>query len=205
MDKTAFRAIIRMAELDDCRAILDVYAPYIEQTAFTLTSQVPDLEDVVRTMLDIKRYYPYLVCCVDDVVVGFAYAYRLGNKEAYRWNAELSVYIAPGYQGLGIATALYTALFQILKVQGFCNLYAIITLPNDPSMALHRHFGFTELCTQKAVGFKLGKWHDTLWMEYRIAGAVDPAAHGVPLLVKEVNAHDIETALAMASTLLVNV
>jgi phosphinothricin acetyltransferase len=193
-----------MAEVDDSRAILNIYAPYIEQTAFTLTSEVPSLESVAKTMMDIKVNYPYLVCCTESAVVGFAYAYPVHPQDAYRWNAEISVYIAPGYQGLGIATALYTALFQILKAQGFCNLYAIVTLPNEPSIALHRHFGFTELCTQKAVGYKLGAWRDTLWLEHRIEGCADPAAHGAPLPIKELNAHDIDTALALASTLLIN-
>ena len=196
-------AAIRMAETNDCRAILDIYAPYIEQTAITLTSHIPSTDEVAKTMTDIKRYYPYLVCRVNDVAVGFAYAYRLRPQEAYNWSAEIFVYIAPDYHGRGIATALYTALFQILKIQGFCNLYAVITLPSEASIALHKHFGFKEMCVQKAVGYKLGQWRDVLWMEYRINGAIDPGVHGAPLLLKNVKTHDIETALAMASTLLV--
>ncbi|MCL1891066.1 MAG: N-acetyltransferase family protein [Coriobacteriia bacterium] len=194
--------IIRMAELDDCQKILDIYSPYIEQTAITLTSRTPSLEDVAKTMADIKRHYPYLVCCIDGELVGFAFAYRMRPQEAYRWSAEINVYIAPDYHGKGIATALYTALFQILKTQGFCNLYAVITLPSKASVALHEHFGFTEMCVQKAVGYKLGEWRDVLWMEWRIEGAADPSTHGAPLLLQDLNAHDIDMALAMASTLL---
>ena len=194
--------IIRMAEIDDSRAILDIYAPYIEETAITLTSQIPSIDEIAKTMMGIKRQYPYLVCCVDNKVVGFAYAHRIRPHEAYLWNAELSVYILPEYQGQGVGTALYTALFYILKVQGFCNLYAVITLPSSASIALHKRFGFTEMCVQKAVGYKLGEWRDVLWMEHRIDGAIDPGVHGPPHLLKDVRANDIDTALALATTLL---
>jgi len=204
LPSAATDAIIRMAEVDDSRAILDIYAPYIEQTTITLTSQIPSIDEIAKTMMAVKRQYPYLVCCVGSKVVGFAYAHRIRPHEAYLWNAELSVYILPEYQGRGVGTALYTALFQILKVQGFCNLYAVITLPSDASIALHKHFGFTETCVQKAVGYKLGEWRDVLWMELRIEGAIDPGVHGPPHLLKDVRPNDIDTALALAATLLVS-
>ncbi|MDR2108320.1 MAG: GNAT family N-acetyltransferase [Coriobacteriales bacterium] len=198
------KAQIRIAKSTDSQAILDIYAPYIEQTAITFTSRTPTLGQVTRTMSDIKRRYPYLVCEFDGEVVGFAYAYRVRPQEAYRWNAELSVYINPDFHGRGIATALYTALFQLLKAQGYCNLYAVITLPNEASIALHSHFGFTQCMVQRACGYKLGEWRDVLWMEYRVPGAADPGEHGVPLPLDELNANDVATVLAMASTLLNN-
>jgi phosphinothricin acetyltransferase len=191
-----------MAEARDCEAILGIYAPFIEQTATTFTSRIPTVAEICTTMDDIKRHYPYLVCELGGEVVGFAYAYRVRPHEAYRWNAELSVYIDPNYQGRGIATALYTALFQLLKAQGYCNIYAVITLPNEASIALHRHFGFTESMVQKACGYKLGSWHDVLWMEHRIQGAADPGAHGVPLGPDSLNGNELQTVLATASALL---
>ena len=202
---TTKSAVIRMAEVGDCPAILDIYSYYIEQTAITLFSCIPSADDIAQTMITIKQNYPYLVCCVDNAVVGFAHANYVRPHEACRWNAELTVYIKSEYHGLGIATALYTALFQILKVQGYCNLYAAITLPSAISIALHKHFGFKEMYVQKATGYKLGEWRDVLWMERRIEGAVDPGVYGPPLLIKDVNKNDIDTALAMASTLLTGV
>jgi len=194
-----------MAELDDCAAILDIYSYYIEKTDITLTSQIPKLSEVASTMRKITCYYPYLVCCVDGEVVGFAHGYRLRPHEGYLWNAELNIYIRQAYHGYGIATALYTALFNILKAQGFCNLYAAITLPSEPSVGLHKRFGFKEMYVQKAVGYKNGAWHDVLWMQRRIEDAVDPGVHGPPLRLHEVNKNDIDTALAMASTLLTKI
>ena len=197
--------VVRMAEVQDCPAILDIYSYYIEQTAITLFSRIPSVEDFARTMMNIRQYYPYLVCCVNGTVVGFAHAFYTNPHEAYCWNAELNVYIKSEYHGRGIATALYTALFQILKAQGYCSLYAAITLPSEASIALHKHFGFKEMYIQEAIGYKLGEWRDVLWMGRRIEGAADPELHGPPLLISDVNKNDIDTALAMASTLLTGV
>ena len=195
-------AEIRLAEVEDARSILEIYAPYVSNTALTLTSKIPTLEQVVQTMLDVKKHYPYLVCCEEGKVVGFAYAFRLRPHEAYRWNADLAIYIDPRFQGMGIATALYTALLQILKSQGFCNLYAVITLPNDASVALHKHFGFKELTVMKQSGFKLGSWHDDLYMGMNIPGCVDPAQFGRPLLMNKLNKNELATTLAMSTALL---
>ena len=198
-------AAIRMAEPDDARAILDIYAPYVTDTAITFVSTLPTVDEIRKKMIDIKRHYPYLVCTVDGVVVGFAYANMTRPHEAYRWNAESSIYIAPGFQGRGMATALYTALLQILKAQGFCNLYAVITLPNEPSVALHKRFGFKELAVHQADGFKMGAWRDVLWMRCHIDGAADPVTHGPPLPLTKLRSNELDMALNVATVLLMGV
>jgi phosphinothricin acetyltransferase len=195
-------AEIRMAEIDDARRVLAIYTPYVTETALTLTSTIPSTEQVVQTMLDVKKRFPYLVCRINGNVVGFAYASRQHPHEAHSWNAELSIFIDPEFQGRGIATALYTALFQILKLQGYCNLYAVITIPNKPSVALHRHFGFKELVVMERSGFKLNRWHDILWMEMKIPGCHDPAEHGLPLPLNQLNNNELCTILAMSTALL---
>ena len=191
-----------MAEIDDARRILDIYSPYVTETALTFTSAIPTVEEVVQTMLDVKKRFPYLVCSIGGEVVGFAFAYRFNPHEAHNWNAELSIFIDPNYQGRGIATALYTALFQILKLQGYCNLYAVITIPNDASVALHKHFGFSELVVMEKSAFKLDTWHDILWMEMKIPGCHDPAEKGSPYAMKSLNNNDLDTILAMSTALI---
>lgn len=192
---------IRVAQPDDAQAILDIYAPYIRDTVITFTSKIPTISEISNKMTSIKERYPYLVCAIDDCVVGFAYAGSVRPHEAYIWNSELSIYVDPKYHGRGIATALYTALLSILKAQGFCNLYAVITLPNDASIALHKHFGFTELGVHEACGYKLGAWRDVLWMIHRIQGCADPEL-GPPRTLESLNQNDIDTACATATALL---
>ncbi|MDR3315359.1 MAG: GNAT family N-acetyltransferase [Coriobacteriales bacterium] len=193
---------IRMAQSDDAAAILAIYEPYIVDTAITFVSKLPTEAEVDKKLIEIKKRYPYLVCTFNDKVVGFAFANWVRPHDAYRWNAELSIYIEADYHGRGVATALYTALLQILRAQGYCNLYAVITLPNEASIALHRHFGFTELGVHKRNGYKLGAWRDVLWMEHRIEGCADPETHGSPLRLNQVRANEIETALGLATALL---
>ncbi len=195
---------IRMAQPKDARAILDIYAPYVRDTAITLTSKMPRVDEVRKKMHIVKKTFPYLVCTVENKVVGFAYADKDRPHEACCWNAELSIYLDPNFHGRGMAKALYTALFQILKAQGFCNLYAVITLPNEASVALHKSFGFKELAVHEGVGYKLGEWQDVLWMLLRIDGA-NPETHGPPTPCKKLRDNEVDTALMMATALMVGV
>jgi len=196
---------IRIAQTQDAQDILDIYAPYITDTAITFTSTLPQIQDVQKKMENIKTGYPYLVCTIDDKVVGFAFADLYKSHDAYQWNTELSVYVDPRFHGRGIATALYTALFQILKTQGFYNFYALITLPNDASIALHRHFGFKELAVHKQDGYKMGAWRDVLWMVYRnegAEGAEDPGESRAPVPFSKLRESQVQTALRLSTALL---
>jgi phosphinothricin acetyltransferase len=66
---------------------------------------------------------------------------------------------------MGIAKVLYTALFEILKIQGYRNVYAVINLPNDKSVKLHESCGFKWFATYQNVGYKLGEWKDVGWWQ----------------------------------------
>jgi phosphinothricin acetyltransferase len=193
---------IRLATPADAQAILDIYAPYVLETSLTFETTVPSSDEYQARIEHVLERFPYLVSTYDDQVVGFAYASESRAREAYKWNAELSIYLNEDYHRRGIATALYTALLQILRTQGFVNLYAVITLPNEASVALHRRFGFTEIGVHEATGYKFGEWRDVVWMHHRIEGALDPAVHGQPTSINDLNRNDIDTALSLATALL---
>ena len=159
------KARIRMATPDDAAAILGLYAPYIENTAITFEVSVPALDAFKDRIVTISARYPYLVCCIGDTVLGFAYANTHMERAAYQWNATLSVYIRQGTGGRGMGTGLYHTLLGMLRLQNFKNVFGGITLPNEASVRLHRHFGFTSLCVYKNTGYKCGRWHDVAWYE----------------------------------------
>lgn len=194
--------VIRLARPEDSQEILDIYSPYVRDTTLTFVSTIPTVAEIESKMKQIQKRYPYLVCTSNERVIGFAYANEVRPHEAYRWNAELSIYLDESYHRRGIATALYTALFQILRTQGFVNLYAVITIPNEPSIALHRHFGFTEIGVHQATGYKFGGWRDVVWMHHRIEDAADPGEHGVPTPISKMHKNDLETALSLATAFL---
>ena len=158
--------LLRQACPEDAQAVLDIYAPYIRNTNITFEYEVPSLSEFRKRMEGIMEGYPYLVCEIDGVMAGYAYAHRYKERAAYQWDAELSVYLREDYARRGIGRAFYTALMEILKEQNVRNVYGIVTSPNPPSEALHalpwasRLFGVSQ-----KTGYKLGRWIDVSGFE----------------------------------------
>ncbi|MGI5856321.1 MAG: GNAT family N-acetyltransferase [Candidatus Merdivicinus sp.] len=152
--------ILRSASLSDAAGILDVYAPYIRDTAITFEYTVPSLPEFRQRIQTIQQRFPYLVCEEDGQLLGYAYASSHHERAAYAWNAELSIYVRPQCQRRGIAGALCRSVIEILRLLGYRSLYSRITIPNPASLALHRSLGFREEGRYTATGFKLGQWRD---------------------------------------------
>ena len=102
---------------------------------------------------------------LDGRIVGYAYAGPVKDRAAYRWSCEVSVYVDPGAHGLGLGRSLYRELFARLEAAGFRRLLAIVTLPNEPSVALHLAMGFLEAGRLERIGFKHGRWLDVGWLQ----------------------------------------
>lgn len=123
---------------------------------------------VRRRIASIGAFYPYLAAREggrNGAIVGYAYASRAQERAAYRWNAELSVYLEQGRGGRGAGTALYRALLGLLALQNIRNVYGTVTLPNAASLRLHEKFGFRPVGVFPHAGYKLGRWHDVLHLE----------------------------------------
>jgi phosphinothricin acetyltransferase len=159
---------IRIATVDDSKSILKIYAPYIENTSYTFETEVPTIESFKERISSCLQNWPWLVCEIDGVIAGYAYGSKHRERVAYQWSLESSVYIHDDYQRRGVALALYTALINILKIQGFRNLYAVINLPNDKSVSFHENRGFEYFATYKNVGYKLGRWKDVGWWQLQL-------------------------------------
>jgi L-amino acid N-acyltransferase YncA len=176
-------ASIRLATPADAKGILDIYAPYIMNTSFTFETEVPSIEDFAERIKTYLNIWPWLVCEIDGVIAGYAYATRHRERTAYQWCVESSVYVHEGFQKKGIAGSLYTSLFEILKKQGFRNVYAVINLPNDKSVTFHESCGFAYFATYEKVGYKLGKWKNVGWWKLSLNEYCDePAA---PIIFSE--------------------
>ena len=148
----------------DASKILAIYAPYILNTTITFEYEVPTIDVFRQRMDEIMKKFPWIVCEADGILAGYAYANKQFERTAYRWNAELSVYIAPNYHGIGIGSALYEALIGLLKQLGYRNASVRIQIPNNKSVALHRSFGFEEVGIMRCIGNKFGQWLDMLYM-----------------------------------------
>ena len=168
---------LRPAVPDDARALLAIYAPYIQNTAITFERDVPTEADFRARIEHTLAFYPYLVAERDGKPVGYAYASRFSVRAAYDWSAELSIYLAPEGQKQGIARQLYEVLEAALKKMGITNLYAKIASPDQDdcylthnSVDFHQHMGFSVCGQMKAVGSKFGRWYNLTYMEKIIAG-----------------------------------
>ena len=192
--------MIRIATKHDAAGMLDIYAPFILNSGITQETEVPSVEDFQKRVIANLEERPWLVCEVDKEIAGYAYAGKHRDRKGYQWCTEPSVYIAEKFYGDGIANALYRALFDILKLQGYVNAYAVITLPNDRSVTFHRKFGFEFFTTYKKIGYKLGQWHDVGWMQYEVNPHKEEPAD--PIKFSEIDGSVIDAILIKASALL---
>lgn len=151
---------IRPVIADDLPAIVEITNWAIEHTAAHFGIEAISDSDLSARWEQTRAWFPWYSACVEDVVVGYAYGSPYNQRPAYRWTADVSVYVHPKHHGRGVGTALYTKLIETLRVQGFRSLFAGMTLPNPASRRLHESFGFEYVGTLKHAGWKLGRWHD---------------------------------------------
>lgn len=164
---------LRFVEERDAEKLLAVYAPYITDTAITFEYDVPTPAEFAARIAGITQRYPWLVCEADGELAGYAYASPHLSRAAFQWDAELSIYVRPEYQRRGAATRLYRALIALLSEQGYYNLYARISVPNENSEAFHRAMGFSPVGVYPRTGYKLGAWRDMAVMELPLRGDFD--------------------------------
>ena len=144
--KTQDTANIRFVTPADTETLLAIYGQYIDTPV-----------------------WPWLVCEENGTVTGYAYAHRLMEREAYQWNAGLSVYLDTASRSKGRGTALYRTLIDMLVLQSIRTVFGIVTLPNAASERLHESLGFSRTGLYRNTGYKCGKWHDVVWFEKTIA------------------------------------
>lgn len=180
--------MIRLATPGDAAAILAIYGPYITDTSLTFETEVPDEDAFAERIRSYLMHWPWLVCEVDGEVAGYAYGSRYRERAGYQWCVECSVYIHDHFHGRGIARALYNALFRLLKVQGYFNVYAVINLPNEPSVRFHESCGFRHFASYEKVGYKLGAWKTVGWWQLQLSDYTDdpPRPRHFNLLPQEV-------------------
>lgn len=173
-------SFLRLATPADAASILDIYAPYIRDTSYTFETEVPSANAMAGRIGACLEHWPWLVCEMDGHLAGYAYGARYRERTGYQWCVESSVYIHDDFQGRGVGNALYTALLVILEAQGYRNVYAVINLPNEKSVAFHEKMGFEYFATYEKVGYKLGRWKNVGWWQCIVNDYRDEPAPPVP-------------------------
>jgi L-amino acid N-acyltransferase YncA len=157
----------------DAAACVEIYAPAIVGSVTSFEEVVPSVEEFAERIRQTTRAYPWLVLEDGGSVVGYAYASQHRARAAYRWAADVSVYVAASHHRRGIGRRLYLELFARLKTQNLQVLCAGVTLPNDASVGLHRALGFEPVGVYRRIGYKLGAWRDVMWLERELAPTTD--------------------------------
>ena len=154
---------IRVATLEDAEAIAEIYAPSVRDTAISFEETPPRGPEMARRIAATLPTHPWLVALDQDQVLGYAYATQHRSRAAYKWSADVSVYVASSAQWRGLAYQLYTRLFACLVEQGYVSVFAGIVLPNQASVGFHERMQFEPVGVYSNVGFKQGAWRDVGW------------------------------------------
>ena len=191
---------IRLARPHDAEGIQSIYAPYVADTAISFETEVPSVEQMGQRVAAVMARYPWLVVDQDGTVAGYAYASRHRDRRAYDWSVDVSAYVGAAHHRRGLGRGLYTALLELVRIQGFHTSYAGITLPNPASVGLHEAMGFMPVGVYQQVGWKQGVWHDVGWWERPLA-APDAPAHEIRPL-GDLTESEVRAAIAQGQELL---
>ncbi len=158
---------IRPAEPRDIAAITRIYDHAVRHGTASFETEAPNQAEMARRQAQlVGGGYPYLVAVRDGAVLGYAYAGPYRARPAYRWSVEDSIYIDPQMQGRGIGRALLERLIVEAEARGFRQMIAVIgDSATAGSIELHRALGFRLVGTFDNVGFKFGRWLDSVLMQ----------------------------------------
>ncbi len=178
---------IRMATEKDAEEVHDIYGAYVPLDYVTFTVDNPDVESYRNKIITTLEKYPFLIAEQDDgKVLGYVYGSPLRPHDAYQWNVEWTIVLAPDApKRKGIATALYEKFSEILAAQGYRYIYGVLVDNNEASIGLHKSLRFSEVGHFKNAGYKLGAWRGILWMVKEI-GKPDEEPKK-PLLLSEID------------------
>lgn len=173
---------IRIANEADAQCVHDIYGAYVDDENVTFTVDNPSVEDYRLKIINTKKMYPFYIAEDESgKVLGYVNGSRLRPHDAYKWNVETTIIVAPDApKRAGIATALYNKFLDTLSRQGYQFAYAVIVDSNEASIAFHKAHGFVETGHFKNVGYKLGKWRGICWMQKQIGKLEDNPEEPIP-------------------------
>lgn len=172
-------AIVRPSRDDDVGEIARIYGHHVLNGLGSFEETAPDVAEMARRRADVVgKGFPYLVAERDGRVVGYAYCSQYRPRPGYRFSVEDSIYVTPDAMRGGIGTLLLPALVEAATAYGARQMIAVIgDSANQGSIGLHARFGFRHVGTIEAVGFKRGRWVDSVIMQRALgegAGTLPP-------------------------------
>ncbi|HWI76738.1 MAG TPA: GNAT family N-acetyltransferase [Sphingomicrobium sp.] len=165
---------IREVAPGDAEQIAGIYSHHVLNGTASYEVEPPSVEATAAKIERITgRGWPFLVACEAEEVVGYAYAEQLRDRPAYRFTCENSIYIRVDRMGRGIGKALLTELCARCESLGFRQMIAVIGGAEPASIALHERCGFGIAGRLGSVGWKKGRWLDTVYMQRALGAGAD--------------------------------
>lgn len=160
MSRVDANRAIRSARPEDAPGMLRIYAPIVSDTAISFEFEPPSESEMAGRIQRVTATNPWLVLEKDGTIVGYAYATEYRSRPAYAATRETTVYVHPEHRRSGAGRQLMTTLLTEVARRGAVTAVAVIGLPNDASVALHRSLGFVHAGTIHRVARKFERWHD---------------------------------------------
>ena len=161
--------MLRSAVADDGTALAAIYNHYVAHTVITFEeSAVTPMDMAERIEHTTSADLPWIVAEEEGAVLGYAAASKWKTRTAYRFSAEITIYLQPGFGGHGLGTSLYQELLQQLRARQYHLAIGGIALPNAASVRLHEKLGFEKVAHFKEVGFKQGRWVDVGYWQLQL-------------------------------------
>ena len=161
------KPIVRPSRDTDVAVIAAIYGQHVLHGTASFETTAPEPDEIARRRQEVlARRLPYVVAELNGVVAGFAYASTYRPRPAYRYTVEDSVYLHPDMQGRGLGRLLLTELLRHCEAGTWRQMIAVIgDSTNRPSIRLHETLGFQHVGVLRSVGFKFGRWLDTVVMQ----------------------------------------
>jgi L-amino acid N-acyltransferase YncA len=167
---------IRSCTGAELAAVTRIYAHHVAHSTATFELAPPDEAEIARRWSAVQSLgLPWIVASLDGgLIVGYAYASAYRPRIGYRFTVEDSVYVDPAHVGRGIGASLLTHLIELCETAGARQMIAVIgDNASTASIRLHEKFGFRHVGTLRSVGFKFGRWVDTVLMQRPIGESDD--------------------------------
>lgn len=162
--------IIRPFERDDASACRSIYRHYVENTVITFEEQTPPEPEFEERLRLIASRYPFLVAESDGgAVIGYAYLDAFNARSAYRYTADLSIYVDKNFLHKNAGSRLYRGLETKARQSGIHSIVSIITAENERSLRFHEQMGFRCAGELKNAGFKFGRWLSVKYYQKSLA------------------------------------
>jgi L-amino acid N-acyltransferase YncA len=164
------KPLIRDVARPDFEVLASIYAHYVLHSAVTFEVTPPTAEELAsRAEAVVGQDLPFLVVEVDGDVLGFAFCGPYRSRPAYRSTVEESTYVAPQARGRGLGRLLLAGLLERCRAAGVRQVVAVIADTGDPaSIRLHEACGFRVAGSLRGVGYKHGRWLDTVLMQHSV-------------------------------------